>query len=238
MLDQIDRIIDVLHLKYMKAAISYEGIQRVERYFVPDAALREALLNALCHKDYASGIPIQISVYDDKLFIGNCGRLPENWTLENLLGKHTSKPYNPQIANVFYLAGMIESWGRGVEKICKACADDGSPAPEYTVHPGDIMIKFTAREDRIIRIGTKAHDKNDANHDANDANHDANPEAKLTPMEVRVLDVIKADSSLSAQKIADNIHVSRSTVQRALKMLTEKGLIEHKGQTRGKWVIL
>ena len=57
-LEQIDKIIEVLHLKYMKAIISYEGIQRIERYFVPDDALREALLNALCHKQYESGIPI------------------------------------------------------------------------------------------------------------------------------------------------------------------------------------
>lgn len=77
LLDQIDRIIEVIHLKYMKAKITYEGMQRIERYFVPDAALREALLNALCHKDYSVGIPIQVSVYEDRLYIANCGSLPE-----------------------------------------------------------------------------------------------------------------------------------------------------------------
>lgn len=63
---------------------------RIERYFVPEEALREALLNALCHKQYQSGVPIQISVYEDKLYIANCGCLPENWTLENLMSKHAS----------------------------------------------------------------------------------------------------------------------------------------------------
>ena len=95
-------------------------MQRIERYFVPEEALREALLNALCHKQYQSGVPIQISVYEDKLYIANCGCLPENWTLENLMSKHASSPYNPNIAHVFYLAGFIESWGRGIEKICSA----------------------------------------------------------------------------------------------------------------------
>ncbi len=88
LLDQIDRIIETIHLKYMKAKITYEGMQRIERYFVPDAALREALLNALCHKDYARGIPIQVSVYNDRLYIANCGRLPENWSAEKLMEKH------------------------------------------------------------------------------------------------------------------------------------------------------
>lgn len=66
LLDQIDRIIEIVHLKYMKAKITYEGVQRIERYFVPDEALREALLNALCHKAYARGIPIQVSIYDGR----------------------------------------------------------------------------------------------------------------------------------------------------------------------------
>lgn len=85
LLDQIDRIIETVHLKYMKAKITYEGMQRIERYFVPDGALREALLNALCHKDYARGIPIQVSVYDNRLYIANCGRLPESWSAKKLM---------------------------------------------------------------------------------------------------------------------------------------------------------
>ena len=68
-LEQIDKIVELVYLKYMRAKITYEGMQRIERYFVPEEALREALLNALCHKQYQSGVPIQISVYEDKLYI-------------------------------------------------------------------------------------------------------------------------------------------------------------------------
>ena len=141
-LEQIDKIVELVYLKYMKAKITYEGMQRIERYFVPEAALREALLNALCHKQYQSGVPIQISVYEDRLYIANCGCLPENWTLENLMRKHASSPYNPNIAHVIYLAGFIESWGRGIEKICSACEKDGVPQPVCTINPGDIMIEL------------------------------------------------------------------------------------------------
>ena len=66
------------------------------------------------------------------------------------MNKHASSPYNPNIAHVFYLAGFIESWGRGIEKICSACEKDGVPQPEYTINPGDIMIK-------IHRTGRSAH---------------------------------------------------------------------------------
>ncbi len=82
-------------------------------------------MNAICHKDYSRGIPIQISIYNDKLYIANCGLFPENWTVENLFEKHASQPFNPNIAYVFYLAGFIESRGRGIEKICTVCKNDG-----------------------------------------------------------------------------------------------------------------
>jgi ATP-dependent DNA helicase RecG len=150
-----DKTLDLVYFKYLKAKISYKGIRRIERYPFPEEALREALINAIIHKDYASGVPIQISVYDDKLYIGNISRLPEHWTVKELLGKHASQPFNPSIAHAFYLAGFIESWGRGIEKIFNACKTDGIYDPEYTVHPGDIMIKFAAPEERVIRSGKR-----------------------------------------------------------------------------------
>lgn len=110
--DQVFNTIEVLKLKYLKAAISYDGIVRQERFPVPLEALREAVLNAVVHKDYASAAPIQISVYPDKIMIWNPGELPDNWTLDTLLNKHSSRPFNPDIANAFFRSGLIEAWGR------------------------------------------------------------------------------------------------------------------------------
>ena len=231
-LEQIDKIIEVLHLKYMKAIISYEGIQRIERYFVPDDALREALLNALCHKQYESGIPIQISVYEDKLYIANCGKLPENWTVENLMSKHASKPYNPAIANVFYLAGLIESWGRGIEKICQACEEDGSPAPVYTAHPGDIMIQFTASENRILRTFVeKVTDR------VTDRVTDKVTD-KVTDGEREILSLLAEDPAYTYTLLAQKLDVSRKTVSQRIKSLKEKGVIQRMGsEKKGYWKI-
>lgn len=153
LLEQVDSALDLIYFKYLKAKIFYKGIQRIERYFVPRDALREALINAVCHKRYESCIPIQVSVYDDRLYVANDGGLPEGWTAKKLMDKHDSKPYNPYVATVLYYAGFIESWGRGIEKICAACRMDGVYDPIYTVDPGDVMVEFTAPEDRIIRIG-------------------------------------------------------------------------------------
>jgi len=98
----------LLLTKYLIALISYEGLFRLETYPVPESALREALLNAVVHKDYASGVPIQIRIYDNKILIWNNGQLPADWTLEKLLSTHHSRPFNPDIANAFFRAGMHE----------------------------------------------------------------------------------------------------------------------------------
>jgi len=222
-LEQVDKAIELIYFKYMRAKITYEGIYRRERYFVPEAALREALLNAICHKQYESRIPIQVSVYDDRLYVANVGRLPENWTLENLMGKHASLPYNPDIAHIFYLAGFIESWGRGIEKICDSLKSDNLPMPEYTVHPGDIMIKFTGPEDRIVRVNNKVNDR--VNVHVNDR-------------ESALLNYLAQDPGYTVTQLAEMMNVSRKTIAGYLKALKDKGVIERIGTTRtGYWKI-
>jgi len=225
LLEQIDKIVELVYLKYMKAKISYEGMQRIERYSIPEEAFREALLNALCHSRYDTGIPVQLSVYEDKLYIANCGCLPENWTVENLMGKHASKPYNPSIAHVFYLAGFIESWGRGIEKICSACKEDGVPLPEYTINPGDIMIKFTAPEDRVIRSGIRKVTERVTE--------------RVTETEEQVLSFLIEDPAYTYKDIAEKLSLSRKTISAHIKALKDKGIITRVGSdTKGYWKIL
>jgi ATP-dependent DNA helicase RecG len=140
--EQIEKTTELLFTKYIKALISYEGLNRVETYEYPKEAIREALLNAVAHKDYSGGVPIQISVYKDKLLIWNEGQLPENWTVKNLLEKHASRPYNPDIANALFRSGYIESWGRGTIKIINECKKAGIPEPVFTYDSSDISIEF------------------------------------------------------------------------------------------------
>ena len=235
LLDQVDRVVEIVQLKYMKAMISYEGIQRIEKYFVPDAALREAVLNALCHKDYASGIPIQISVYADKLYISNCGRLPEHWTTDSLFVKHPSKPYNPNIAHVFYLAGFIESWGRGVEKICVACENDGAPIPEYSVNPGDIMIKFSAAKSMQQKEKDRVGEKVGENEVENEVEKTA--ETKFS-LEEKILALLLGNPNITKKKIESELSVSHSTVDRIMKKMKEANIIERVGSDRnGYWKV-
>ncbi len=151
--EQVEKTIEILFTKYIKAIISYEGIHRVETYEYPKDAVREAILNALAHKDYSMGVPIQISVYDNKLMIWNYGQLPEDWTIENLMQKHSSIPYNPDIANAFFRAGLVESWGRGTIKIIEQCKEHGLPKPEFENSGKDFWVIF--RKDIYNEISLK-----------------------------------------------------------------------------------
>jgi ATP-dependent DNA helicase RecG len=140
--EQIEKSIDLLFTKYIKSAISYEGIHRIEKYEYPKDAVREALLNAITHKDYSGGVPIQISVYTDKIIFWNEGQLPENWTVKNLMEKHASRPFNPDIANALFRSGYIEAWGRGTIKIINECKEANIPEPIFTYNSSDITIEF------------------------------------------------------------------------------------------------
>ena len=91
LLEQVDKTIDLVYTKYMKARIAYEGIQRIEQFMFHKDAFREILLNAIVHKDYSSCNPIQISVYEDKIYVWNDGEMPPNLdTTDKLFMKHSS----------------------------------------------------------------------------------------------------------------------------------------------------
>ena len=115
-LTMADRVIEILKSKYLVSPIQYQGLQRIEKLEYPEDALREAILNAIVHKDY-TGAPIQLSVYSDKLILWNPGQLPEDLTIEILKQKHSILTANRNIAELFFKAGYIEVWGRGIEKI-------------------------------------------------------------------------------------------------------------------------
>ena len=151
---QVATTIDLLQTKYLKAAIHYEGIQRVERFPVPDAALRESVLNALIHRDYAVAAPVQIRVYADRLSIWNPTVLPEGWGLDELLGEHASLPYNPNVANAFFRAGEIEAWGRGIQRIFQACREAGTPAPQLRFAGHELLLQFAFASEYLEAMGS------------------------------------------------------------------------------------
>ena len=153
---QVDKAIDLIFTKYFKALVDYEGIQRTETNMLTRGIVRELLLNAINHKDYATGVPIQVSVYEDKIVIFNMGswskRVP---TDERVYEKHESVPNNPKLADVSFRSGDVESWGRGFLKIKADCKTINAPLPIIDAENGGVSVTAHGCEQymSILRYG-------------------------------------------------------------------------------------
>ena len=233
--EQVDKTLELLHFKYLKAFISYRGVQRIETYLFPYGAIREALLNAVVHKDYGSGIPIQISVYDDRIVFWNPGDLPENWTMRKFLGKHPSQPFNPLLASSFFRAGYIESWGRGIEKINRECWEHDIDPPEYDFETAGVMVSFRANPAHMpsetgggpttsiatpitTPITTSITTSNDA--------------------QSHILALIRANPRISLQEMSEVMNMTRDGIKYHLTRLKREGMLRRIGSSRsGHWEV-
>ncbi|MBQ9275401.1 MAG: winged helix-turn-helix transcriptional regulator [Succinivibrio sp.] len=144
------KIADLIYWKYLKAKISYEHDRRVETFPFSRIAVRESIFNAMIHNAYMFGVPIQIRIQNDEMIISNSCILPEGWTLDYLTKAHASIPYNPTLAQVFYRAGFIEHWGRGIEKIFAACRALGTEPPYYELVGNILRVHLKALPKAII----------------------------------------------------------------------------------------
>jgi len=125
--------------------------ERVDEPLFPPDALREALANALCHRDYSEfGGSVSVALFDDRLEIASPGELPFGLTPEQLKRPHSSRPWNPLMANVFYRRGIIETWGRGTLKIMELLDKAGLPAPEFFNQAGSFVVVFRIPEEKWL----------------------------------------------------------------------------------------
>lgn len=216
LLSQIEKVIDLIYTKYLKATIHYQGVTRIEVYPFPKEAIREAVFNAIAHKFYGSFIPIQISVYHDKIYIANDCIFPEDWTVDDLMEKHRSRPYNPLIANTLFRAGFIEAWGRGIEKMKNSCQEVGNPFPVYTIKSEDIMVMFRT----------------------NQATNQAIEGYELNEIEERILRSIQENPFFSQKKIAEKLEEKYSTIKFYMEKMKKNDIIKREGSSqKGKWII-
>jgi ATP-dependent DNA helicase RecG len=118
-------------------------LERQDVPLYPPLALREALVNAICHRDYTiAGGAIFVAILDDRLEVTSLGLLPPGITVADLKRDHTSRLRNPLIAGVFYRRGLIEQWGRGTQKIVTWCVAAGQPEPEFEEQAGAVVVRF------------------------------------------------------------------------------------------------
>lgn len=148
--DEAERIIkSYIGVRYdISEEAMQESFQRKEVWDYPLPAIREALLNALIHRDYFNNtVQTQVRIFDDHIRFHNPGHLPEGVTVEMIIREHYSHHRNPKIADIFYRAGLIERYGSGIERIITAFRDASMPAPTFASTP--LGFTLTMRMDTL-----------------------------------------------------------------------------------------
>ena len=182
----------------------------------------------------------QMSIYDDHIRLWNEGVLPEDYTVETLMSKHTSKPRNPKMAQVFYRAGFIEAWGRGYEKIMKAFDKANLTRPEFTVEQGGVTVVIYREIFMSVR-GDQQSNQNRTKSEPKPIQTDTNPIQNRTKSEERaiILGTIKDNPSITMDALSDRLKITKSSVQRRLNALVKDGKLRHIGPTNGgSWEVL
>lgn len=193
-------------------------IARIDEPLYPPLATREALANALCHRDYAmGGGSIGLAVYDDRLEVTSTGPLHFGLTPDDLFGPHESRPWNPLIARTFYRRGIIEQWGRGTIRMADLAISMGLPRPEIEQRGDCVTVRFRRGDAAFTR----------------------QVEFGLTEQQEAVLVLLRrSDAGLALREIQSLLdgQVSKRQLRTCLGVLKAKGLAVSTGHGRGaRW---
>jgi len=205
--EQITIALEILRTKYLISKIKFEGIHRREILEYPYEALREAIINALIHRNYLGASSIQIRVYSDRLVIMNEGKLPPEVPVEKLKTEHLSKPRNTLLADVFYKAGFIESWGRGTIKIMEKCQEQGLPEPDFEEDYGVFVVKFYQdkwNEENLKKLG-------------------------ISERQIKAVVYVKEKGKITNKEYQEINNCSRNTASNDLRRLVENHILKESG---------
>ena len=141
----IDRAWRVIWEEMDKRSV-VQGLKRVEQTEYPASAVREALVNAVAHRDYRlSGRSIEIRMYTDRLEITSPGGLPAHITLDNIVEEHYSR--NPRIVNGLFQWGYIEELGLGIDRMFEDMLRDGHQPPRFEAKPHRFSVILSNARD-------------------------------------------------------------------------------------------
>jgi len=188
-----------------------ESFQRREVWDYPLPAIREALLNALIHRDYFNNtIQTQVKIFDDHIRFHNPGHLPEGVTINMILKEHYSYHRNPKVADIFYRAGLVERYGSGIERIITALRSAGMPVPTFVSSP--LGFTLTMRMDML--------------------NESSLRKMELNERQILAVERVKVEGSITSGAYQSLAGVSAATAFRDLKALVDRGILEQVSPSR------
>jgi ATP-dependent DNA helicase RecG len=213
---QLEETLNILK-QYISVRYEIKDFQREDIWDYPIPALREAVLNALVHRDYFNvAVFTLIKVYDDHIWITNHGGLPEGITLEELTKPHKSHPRNPLLVKVFYLAGLIEQYGSGTVRMTEWMKDAGLPEPEYKEEMGGFSVYFY----KDIYTGENLR------------------KMGLNDRQIKAILHVKEKGKITNREYREFTNLSDEGARLDLNLLVEKGILQPKGKGRSTYYVL
>ena len=207
--------------RHINVAAKIEDTIREDVWEVPKVALREAIVNAVVHRDYLeTGARVVLEVFPDRIVVSNPGGLPKGMP-EKDFGKY-SLARNALLANIMQRAGFIEKLGTGITRIKQEVEKAGLPKPVFHYN------YFFAVEFTRMKLIEKSSQKSSLTEGLNEG---------LNEGLKSVLSIINQNPGIQAKQISGILNRPLKTLERQIKILSEKSLIEHKGskKTGGYW---
>lgn len=194
------------------------GMRREEKLEIPAEALREALINALCHREYDNPrASVSLAIYYDRIEIVNPGHFPAQLTPENIKLQHDSFPFNLKIAQVLYQTTYLESWGSGVRRMVKLCEAQHVAEPEYRLGNNTVTVIFRRNRDS----------QNDSQNDS---------QKSLNERQRKIVELMRGNRQITVAKIAKTLSLSAATIYREIKAINTLTELYWEGSPKtGQW---
>jgi ATP-dependent DNA helicase RecG len=211
------------------------GFGRMERKEIPEvplAALREALINSICHRDYATPESNYIAVYKDRIEIDNPGSFPEGMDPEDFIFKdEQSVLRNPLIADILYRTKDIEKWGSGLKRIFEECRDSGVKVEFKKLKTG-FRVVFYRREEFVTPDSSEpVRNKFGISSDK--------VRIKFGESAGKLVEMIAENPGITSDLMALKLDMTRRGIEKIIAKLKEEGIIKRSGSRKtGYWEII
>jgi len=212
-IEQVEAVMEFARRNLTMAAKIEGALERKETWEYPLEALREAVINAVCHRDYASAASVQLRIFDDRLEVWNPGGLPPELSVKDLRVSHESIPRNKLVADVFFLIGYVEQFGTGTQRMISQLQQAGLPEPEFESRQHFFRVVFRNKgrvEERFAGLG-------------------------LNDRQLRALRQAGEKGRITKREYVDAIACSDRTAKRDLLELVQKKILVKHGKTKGSW---
>ncbi len=193
--------------EHIKLHAKIVGLERVETWEYPIDAIREAVTNAICHRDYEEYANVQVRIFDDRIEIWGCGYLPEPLTVDDLKQSHRSILRNPLIGKCLFLIKFIEHWGTGTNRIIDACVAHGLPEPIFEELSGSLVVT-------LRKMITK----------------ESLREMNLNERQIKAVLYVEEKGSITNKEYQVLFDISRVTATRDLNLLEGKDILKRIGK--------